>query len=169
MTLGVLAAVSAAVFFGAAVYVLFVEHAARGELDDQTALAEWKPAYKRGAIMQGGIALLTAGLGIAAWLQFDHPAFLIGAILAALPWPWTLFVIRPTNDQLLALPMEQAGMSSRHLLQKWGRLHSVRTLLGGLATISFVIALMSGPSIKPSADFKKFLGERGSFYPQQAK
>lgn len=164
MTLGVLAAVSAAVFFGAAVYVLFVEHAARGELDDRAALAEWKPAYKRGAVMQGGIALLTAGLGIAAWLQFEHPAFLIGAILAALPWPWTLFVIRSTNDQLLTLPTEQAGPSSRQLLEKWGRLHGVRALLGGLATIAFVIALMDGPSIKASADFKKFLGERGRAY-----
>ncbi len=164
MTLGVLAAVSAAVFFGAAVYVLFVEHTARGVLDDRAALAEWKPAYKRGAVMQGGIALLTTALGIAAWWQFGHPAYLVGAVLAVLPWPWTLLVIRPTNDQLLALPVERAGEASRLLLQKWGRLHSVRTILGGLAIIAFVVALTDGRSITASADFKKFLGQRGSAY-----
>lgn len=169
MTLGILAAISAAVFFGAAAYVLFVEHAARAALDDQAALTQWKPAYNRGALMQGSVALLATTLGLAAWWQFGHPAFLVGAVLAVLSWPWTQFVIGPTNDQLLALPVDKAGAGSRLLLQKWGRLHGVRIVLGGLATIAFVVALVDGPSVEGPASSNKFLGERGSFYPQQSK
>jgi hypothetical protein len=41
------------------------------------------------------------------------------AILALLPWPWTLLVIKPTNDKLLAISPEVAGAESRRLLVTW--------------------------------------------------
>lgn len=166
MAVGLLALVSAAVFFGAAAYVLFVEHVARDTLDDRSALAEWKPAYRRGAAMQASIAIITTLLGLWAWWQLEHPAFLVGAILAVLPWPWTLLVIKPTNDRLLALPVDQAGPDSRLLLKRWGRQHSVRTVLGGLATTAFVIALTAGTTIKTPMSVERFMGKPGDFYPE---
>jgi hypothetical protein len=45
------------------------------------------------------------------------------------PWPWTLLVIKPTNDALLAIEQKQAGRHSRALIESWGRLHIVRTVL----------------------------------------
>jgi hypothetical protein len=142
MIAGLLALTSAAVFFGSAIYVLAVEHVAREALDDRAALMEWQPAYKRGAIMQATISLLSTALGASAWWQTANIGFGIGAILALLPWPWTLLVIKPTNDKLLATSPEVAGAESRRLLVTWGNLHTIRVALGGAATIAFLIGLI---------------------------
>src|SRR5688572_8585424 len=101
MTMGILALVIAALFTGAALYVNVAEQPARLTLDDSALLAEWKPSYKRGFAMQAPLALLGTVLGVIAWWQTSHPAFLMGAFAMICPWPWTILVIKPTNDALL--------------------------------------------------------------------
>jgi hypothetical protein len=141
MVIGYLTLTVAALFTGAAIYVSCVEQPARLGLDDCPLLAEWKPSYKRGAAMQASLALLAFLLGMAAWWQTGRMAFPAGALLVLAPWPWTLFVIKPTNDALLAIEQKQAGRQSRALIERWGRLHLVRTALGALATMAFLYAL----------------------------
>jgi hypothetical protein len=118
------------------------EQPARLTLDDRALLTEWKPAYKRGAAMQAPLALIGFLLGMLAWWQAAHPGFLIGAIAMIAPWPWTLIVIKPVNDALLATAPDQAGPPTRALIVKWGTIHAVRTALGALAAIAFLWALM---------------------------
>ena len=142
MLLGLLALVAAAIFTGAAFYVNVAEQPARLALDDRALLTEWKPAYKRGAAMQAPLALIGFLLGMLAWWQAAHPGFLIGAIAMIAPWPWTLIVIKPINDALLATALDQAGPPTRALIVKWGTIHAVRTALGALAVIAFLWALM---------------------------
>jgi hypothetical protein len=137
MTLGLLALVAAAIFTGAAFYVNVAEQPARLLLDDRALLTEWKPSYKRGAAMQAPLALLGFLLGMLAWWRVEHPGFLIGAILIIAPWPWTLIVIKPTNDTLLATALDSAGPQTRALVVRWGAIHAVRTVLGMLATAAF--------------------------------
>jgi hypothetical protein len=60
--------------------------------------------------------------------------------------PWTLLVIKPVNDELLARNVEQADAQSRALVVKWGGLHAVRTVLGAIATIVYFWACVSGIS-----------------------
>jgi hypothetical protein len=79
-------------------------------------------------------------LGIIAWWQASHPGFLIGALAIIAPWPWTLLVIKPVNDALLATAPEQAGPQSRKLLVRWGSLHAVRSAFGALASLAFLAA-----------------------------
>ena len=142
MLLGLLALAAAAIFTGAAFYVNVAEQPARLTLDDRALLTEWKPAYKRGAAMQAPLALIGFLLGMLAWWQAAHPGFLIGAIAIIAPWPWTLIVIKPVNDALLATAPDQAGPPTRALIVKWGTIHAVRTALGALAAIAFLWALM---------------------------
>jgi hypothetical protein len=142
MMSGVLALTVAAIFTGAAVYVNVAEQPARLVLDDRALLAEWKPSYKRGAMMQASIALIGCVLGLIAWAQTSQPGFLIGAVAMVAPWPWTLIAIKPTNDALLATGPDQAGPQTRALIVKWGALHAVRTALGALATIAYLWACM---------------------------
>jgi Domain of unknown function (DUF1772) len=141
MTIGLLALMAAAVFTGAALYVNVAEQPARLLLDDRALLTEWKPAYQRGAAMQAPLALIGFVLGVAAWWQTPHAGFLIGAAAMIAPWPWTLLVIKPVNDRLLATAPEQAGAASRALIVKWGGLHAVRTAFGTIATLAFLWAL----------------------------
>lgn len=61
--------ITAALFSGAAVYINFVEQPARLGLTDQSLLEEWKPAYKRGTLMQAPLAVIGFLLGTWAWWQ----------------------------------------------------------------------------------------------------
>jgi hypothetical protein len=141
MLLGYLALTTAALFTGAAFYVNFAEQPARLTLDDGALLAQWKPAYQRGYMMQATLAIVGFLLGALAWWQTGHLAFLIGALLILANWPWTLFAIMPTNKILMATDLADAGPATRALLIKWNGLHAVRTALGALATVIFIVAL----------------------------
>jgi hypothetical protein len=141
MLLGHLALVAAAVFAGAALYVSFVEQPARLGLDDAALLAEWKPAYRRGALMQAPLAVVGFLLGGIAWWQSGRLGFLSGALLLIANWPWTLVAIIPTNKRLEATEPAAAGAETRGLIVTWGGLHAVRTALGVAATLAFLWAL----------------------------
>jgi hypothetical protein len=93
--------------------------------------------------MQASLALVGFALGMVAWWQDSDPGWLIGAIAIIAPWPWTLIVIKPVNDALLATAPAQAGPSSRALIIRWGAMHAVRTALGALASLAFLWACLS--------------------------
>jgi Anthrone oxygenase len=141
MFTGDLALVSAALFTGAAFYVNFAEQPARLNLDDRSLLVQWKPAYKRGYIMQATLAIVGFALGAVAWWISGIPGFIIGALLMLANWPWTLLAILPTNRILMATDPIAAGHESRALLITWNKLHAVRTAFGAAATLSFLWAL----------------------------
>jgi len=92
--------------------------------------------------MQASLAILGFLCGAAAWWQTGRPAFLVGALLLLANWPYTLFGIMPTNKVLMATDPADAGPASRALVEKWARLHAVRTALGFTATLIFVWALV---------------------------
>src|SRR5215467_8760325 len=141
MLFGYLALTVAALFTGAPFYVNFAEQPARLTLDDRALLAQWKPAYKRGTMMQATLAIVGFLLGTIAWWQTGRLAFLIGALLMLANWPWTLFAIMPANKILMTTDPTDAGRASRSFLIKWNKLHTVRTVLGALATLAFIVAL----------------------------
>ena len=91
----------AGLFAGAAVYVNLVEHPARVSCGSAVALAEFRPAYRRGAVMQATLAAIGTLAGIGAWLVGHGPGWLVGALLLGSVIPWTLLVIFPTNARLL--------------------------------------------------------------------
>ena len=55
--------------------------------------------------------------------------------------PYTLIVIMPSNNQIMYADI--ARPDTRALVEKWGRLHAVRTLLGAVATLILLWASMS--------------------------
>ena len=142
MIAGLLALLVAALFAGAALYVSIVEQPARMHLDDRALLIEWKPAYKRGFAMQAPLALIGSVLGIFAGLQTGDWLWLIGALVLVANWPFTIFVIMPTNKKLMAMDPLNAGPDVKQLMLKWGGLHAVRTFLGCAAMLLFLAAAL---------------------------
>ena len=140
MFAGQLAMAMAAIFTGAAIYINIAEQPARLQLDDRSLLAEWKPAYKRGYMMQASLAIVGGVLGLVAYLSSLDWRWLIGAAVLLANWPYTIFVIMPTNRHLMNTPAEAATAETRRMLEWWGALHAGRSALGLLATLVFLWA-----------------------------
>jgi hypothetical protein len=140
MLVGQLALTTAALFTGAAIYINIAEQPARLQLDDRSLLAEWKPAYKRGYIMQASLAIVGGIFGLVAFLSTLDWRWLLGALVLLANWPFTIFVIMPTNRRLINTPPEAATAETRRMLERWGALHTGRSALGLVATLIFLWA-----------------------------
>ena len=140
MLAGQLALIAAALFSGAAIYINVAEQPARLGLGDQSLLDEWKPAYKRGTLMQAPLAIIGFLLGAIAWWQSGNLLWGAGSLLMLANLPVTLIVIMPTNNRLMAT--QTATSESRTQIVKWGALHAVRTGLGFAATATFLLATL---------------------------
>ncbi len=135
-----MALVAAALFTGAAFYVNAVEQPARLALDDAALLAQWKPSYKRGTLMQAPLALLGAALGVMAFFGSYEWRWLLGAALMLANWPFTLLVIMPVNKRLGAMTGPEPDL--RVLIRRWGHLHAIRTALGATSTLVFLWVIL---------------------------
>jgi hypothetical protein len=110
-------------------------------LDTHALLTEWKASYRRGFAMQGPLALLAAALGVAAYAETGDWRWLLGAALGLANWPYTLIGIMPTNRDLMAASIETTDPSVHRKVEKWGRLHAVRSGLGLAAAAAFLWAM----------------------------
>jgi hypothetical protein len=137
-----LALVTAAAFTGAAIYVSVAEQPARLELDDRALLAQWKPSYAHGALMQASLALVSTVFGLLAFWMTRDWRWLVGALLILANWPYTLVVILPVNKRLNATPLEAASAQTRDMIKTWGSLHAGRSALGLAATAVYLWAMI---------------------------
>jgi hypothetical protein len=141
MFAGHLALICASAFAGAAIVINLAEQPARLLLDDRGMLVQWARSYNGAAPMQAGLALASCVFGILAfWLLRDW-RWLLGAALIVANWPYTLLVIKPVNTILHAGAAGVASPDARHLVERWGRLHMGRSVLGVAATLVYLWAL----------------------------
>jgi len=141
MILQMVATLATGIFCGAAVYVNLVEHPARISCGVPLAVAEWRPSYKRGTLMQAPLALIGSLSALAVWWFEGGAAWLIGGVLLLLLVPFTLIVIFPTNKRLESQELDLHSEEASRLLRRWGRLHAVRSILSGMAFLAFLSAL----------------------------
>ena len=113
---------------------------ARLQLEDRSLLVEWKLAYKRGYIMQASLAIVGGFFGLVAAISALEWRWLLGALVLVANWPYTIFVIMPTNRRLMETPPEAAVGEARHLMRRWGAFHAGRSVLGLIATLVFLWA-----------------------------
>ena len=138
-----LAAMSTCLFAGAAVYINLVEHPARMGCETKTAATVWAPSYKRATVMQASLAIAGLLAGVAVWLLGGNALWLVGALFIGAVVPFTFIVIMPTNHQLLEPGRDLSSNETRGLLEKWGKLHGVRSALSVVASVIYV-ALLRG-------------------------
>ncbi len=133
-----IAALSTTLFTGAAIYINFVEHPARMGCDTKTAATVWAPSYKRATVMQASLAIIGCLSGLAVGLLGGGIMWLVGALFIGLVVPFTFIAIMPTNKQLLMPGRDLASNETRALLEKWNKLHAVRSVLSFIAAIVYV-------------------------------
>jgi Domain of unknown function (DUF1772) len=137
-----LATLSCALFAGAAIYVNLVEHPARMGCGTRLAATVWAPSYARATVMQASLAIVSALSGVAAWFLGGGPLWAVGAVLIGLVVPFTFVAIMPTNKQLLAPGRDLESGETHALLEKWAKLHAVRSVLSFAATLVFIWSLL---------------------------
>src|SRR6266404_4128928 len=113
MVLELIATLCTGLFTGAAIYVNLVEHPARLEPGTAAAVRQWRPSYRRGTVMQASLAVVG----------------------------FTLIVIFPTNKQLSDADLDVGSTKAAVLLDKWNRLHAVRSAAGFLAFVLLLLHL----------------------------
>ncbi len=137
-----LATLSAALFAGAAIYINIAEHPARMALDTRSAAIQWAPSYMRAAWMQAPLAIVSFLAGVGAWVIGGGVVWLVAALFIGAVVPITLIVIMPTNQQLLDTERDLSSAETRQLLERWGKLHGVRSATSAVATLLMLWGLL---------------------------
>jgi Domain of unknown function (DUF1772) len=119
---------------------VLVEHPARLDSGAASARAQFRASYRRAAPWQASFAAIgfVSGL-VAAWLS-ARVAWLVGGLAIGAAIPLTLVVIRPINNRLLSTEPLADG-ETLALLRRWGQRHAVRTVLGAVGLLLFLLAL----------------------------
>ena len=112
-------------FTGAAIYVNLAEHPARMACGTELAATEWAPSYKRAARMQAPLAMIGTLTAFVSWRLTENILWFVGALL--------IFAVA---SMLRRVPWTRA------LLEKWGKLHAVRSILSLLASAVLLIAVL---------------------------
>jgi hypothetical protein len=126
------------VFFGAALYISIAQHPATLDAGVQFAGRFFPPMYRRAATLQVALAVLGTLASLWSWWQGAGLLWLASAVLLFAVIPFTVLVIMPVNHRLLAPGRNPEAPDTEALLRRWGPLHTVRTVLSGLA---FLLAL----------------------------
>jgi hypothetical protein len=140
MFAGLLALVLASALAGAGVYVNAVEQPARLELDDSEMVKEWRPSDRRGVALMALLALAAALSGISAYFETSDVRFAVGAVIAASSWPYTIYVMGPVDNQIIALAPNDIG-AARALLWQWGLLEYGQTVIAIAAVATLLWAI----------------------------
>ena len=91
-------------------------------------------------MMQASLAVVGGLFGLVAYLGALDWRWLLVAIVLLANWPYTIYVMMPTNRRLMDTPPEAATAETRHMLEQWGTLHAGRSALGLTATLIFLRA-----------------------------
>ena len=136
--LEIIAILACSIFAGAAIYVNVAEHPARLACGTELAATVFGPSYRRAAVMQACLALVATLAGVAVALNGGAGLWLVGAGLIFFVVPFTFLAIMPTNKQLLDPERDRGSEETRMLLEKWGRLHAIRSVASLAASVWYV-------------------------------
>jgi uncharacterized membrane protein len=135
------ATLSSGLFTGAAVYINLVEHPARVQTGIRPALAEFAPSYKRATVTQVSLAILGFLGALIAWRSRSDARWLVGGGLLVSVVPFTALVILPTNKKLLDPATANDLDLAEKLLDRWGKLPAVRSVLSLASLLMFLFLL----------------------------
>jgi len=143
--LDLLAFATACAFVGAALYVNIVEQPARLKLDAGAMVREWIPSNRRGSMMLGALAVISALCGYANYSQTGDVRWLIGGIVILVSGPYAYFAMTPVNILLYVVRRNAPPSIMRKLVRDWGLLEWAQTAIGLAAACTFAWPILSPP------------------------
>ena len=129
-----------ALFAGAALYISLVEQPARLLATMEVALGEFRPGFPRARALQAAFAVVGGLSGALVWWYGAGRGWLLASLCLLSIVVFTVVVITPVYTALLDPSLSPSAPEARLLLEKWGWLHAVRTMLGLVALISVVFS-----------------------------
>jgi uncharacterized membrane protein len=105
----------------------------------RVALAEFAPSYHRATVTQVSLASLGFLSALVAWRLRSDPRWLLGGGLLVSVILFTALAILPTNKQFLDPATANDPDLAERLLNRWGRLHVVRSVLSLAALLLFLL------------------------------
>ncbi|CAA9458452.1 MAG: hypothetical protein AVDCRST_MAG28-2880 [uncultured Rubrobacteraceae bacterium] len=136
-----IATLSSGLFTGASVYINLVEHPARMQTGIRPALTEFAPSYHRATVTQVSLAIAGFLGALVAWRSRSDARWLIGGGLLVSVIPFTALAILPTNKKLLDPETAKDLALAEKLLNRWGKLHAVRSVLSLASLLMFLFLL----------------------------
>jgi hypothetical protein len=136
-----IAVLACTLFAGAALYISLVEHPARLSCGTEIAATQWAPSYKLATVMQVSLAVTATVFGVIRGVLGGGAVWYWAAALIFAVIPFTLIVILPTNHRLMDPKRDIRSAETRQLLERWGRLHAVRSVLALCAATLFIRAV----------------------------
>ena len=131
----------AAVFFGAAIYISIVQHPAALNTGGLVPGRFFSPMYHRAAPMQASLAIIGSIAAIIRWSISSGWLWLVGGLFLFAVIPFTFIWMKSVNDQLKESNRDPESTETLDLLNRWGQLHWIRSIMGGLAFLTFLIQL----------------------------
>ncbi len=111
------------------------------ECGTELAATVFGPSYHRAAAMQASLALLSTIAAIVTWVLGGPALWLVGAAFIFTVVPFTFIAIMPTNTRLLAATLDKNSNTAKDLLEKWGKLHAMRSALSLWSSLLFLYIL----------------------------
>jgi hypothetical protein len=107
----------------------------------EAAVTEWVPSYSRATWMQAPLAVSAFVCAAGAWLAGSTVWWLVGGVMLGLVVLFTLVFMMPTNKLLMSSSLDRGSDEARMLMVRWNRLHGVRTALGVVALVLFLMIM----------------------------
>ena len=138
------AVLASGLFTGGALFVHFVNHPAIMELGPARGQPFFAAMYKRAAILQPLLAILSFCGGAAAWWAGGGAWWLVPGILMVSLVPYTVLLMLPLNQELTEPGLENNPNRAVELLERWENLHKYRSLIALAAFVIFLLLLGRG-------------------------
>ncbi|WP_297478603.1 DUF1772 domain-containing protein [uncultured Photobacterium sp.] len=127
------------IIFGVALAALVVVHPILLTVSRQTAIEFFKPFFHRTHILVLSLSLVVTILALVASFVSSNWWWFGIALIMHINGPYTYLRMMPTNNRLMADDIDVDSEQTRNDLNKWGRLHAVRTMINGIVFIGFVV------------------------------
>ena len=88
--------------------------------------------------MQVTLATVCLLSSVVAWLAGATFWWVVAGVFQVSVIPFTLIVILPTNKRLLSPVLDRGSAEADQLLVRWGKLHTVRSVLSTVALMLFL-------------------------------